>query len=396
MSLISIFTNHFSLKLKNKNILVISPQNWGTMYLSKHHYSIELARRGNKVFFLNPPDQNKELPGNKVIIKPSGVHENLFVISHRSWFPFRLKFHWRWGFDKLMRTHIAKIKAALPVSPDIVWSFDIGNILPLKNFPDSSFKVFHPVDEPLLQEAIDAAEGAQVIFSVTREIISKYHIYDVPRHFVHHGVAGEFVRKFEQGSYSINNPLRVGYAGNMMRQDIDRSILLRILRENPDIVFNFFGSYKLKDGNLGGGADESTIGFMQALEQLPNVKLHGVLDQEKLAKEFATLDAFLICYDIKKDPSRGTNYHKLMEYFATGRVVISNNITTYNDRPDLIMMTIERDNNESLPALFKSVVANIEKHNRLELQEIRKKFAASNTYCRQMDRIEGLLEPVMK
>jgi hypothetical protein len=43
--------------LKNKTILVISPNNWGTMHISKHHYAIELARLGNSVYFLNPPNQ---------------------------------------------------------------------------------------------------------------------------------------------------------------------------------------------------------------------------------------------------------------------------------------------------------------------------------------------------
>ncbi len=370
------------------------------MFLSKHHYSLELARNGNKVFFLNPPDQKKELsvkelPVNRIVIEPSGLHENLFVVSHRTWFPFNIKFHWRWGFDTLMRTHIRKIEAALPAPLDIIWSFDIGNNFPLNNFNGSALKVYHPVDEPLLQEAIDAGQGAQVIFSVTREIISKYQLYDVPRHFIHHGVADEFVRQFQQVSYSVNSPIQVGYAGNMLRPDIDRSILLRIIRDHPHIMFNFYGSYNFKHSNIGGLADNGTMEFIQTLEESSNVKLHGVLGQQDLAREFARLDAFLICYDIKKDPSRGTNYHKLMEYLATGRVIISNNITTYSDRPDLIMMTTERDNNDSLPALFKSVVESIEKYNRLELQEIRKKFAASNTYSRQLSRIEGLLEPLL-
>ena len=44
--------------LRNKTILIISPQAWGKMFLSKHHYAIELAKRGNAVYFLNPPGEN--------------------------------------------------------------------------------------------------------------------------------------------------------------------------------------------------------------------------------------------------------------------------------------------------------------------------------------------------
>ena len=84
-----------------------------------------------------------------------------------------------------------------------------------------------------------------------------------------------------------------------------------------------------------------------------------------------------------------------MEYLATGRVIISNNITTYNDRPDLIVMTKDRNNNDSLHALFKSVIGNIEKYNSPISQDTRKKFASSNTYTRQLNRISGMLEPYL-
>ncbi|GAB1397072.1 hypothetical protein MASR1M65_18510 [Saprospiraceae bacterium] len=44
---------------KNKTILIISQQEWGLMRISKHHYALELAKKGNKVFYLTAPDNNK-------------------------------------------------------------------------------------------------------------------------------------------------------------------------------------------------------------------------------------------------------------------------------------------------------------------------------------------------
>jgi hypothetical protein len=69
------------------------------------------------------------------------------------------------------------------------------------------------------------------------------------------------------------------------------------------------------------------------------------------------MDAFLICYDIEKDQSGGTNYHKIMEYMCTGKVIIGNNITTYKNKPELVQMVNERDNNRELPALFDHVIS---------------------------------------
>ena len=45
--------------LKNKKILLISPQSWGTMFVAKHHYAIELAKLGNEVYFFESTGQQK-------------------------------------------------------------------------------------------------------------------------------------------------------------------------------------------------------------------------------------------------------------------------------------------------------------------------------------------------
>jgi len=40
--------------LENQTVLLIAPQPWNHIHLSKHHYAIELARRGNAVYYLDP------------------------------------------------------------------------------------------------------------------------------------------------------------------------------------------------------------------------------------------------------------------------------------------------------------------------------------------------------
>jgi hypothetical protein len=122
------------------------------------------------------------------------------------------------------------------------------------------------------------------------------------------------------------------------------------------------------------------------------VILHGTVHPNELALEYQRMNGFLICYDILKDQSKGINYHKVMEYLSTGKVVISSNITTYENHPNLVVMNAERDNNDNLPILFKKVIENLEKYNSEELQEIRKNFAQDNSYSKNIKIIEQILE----
>lgn len=374
--------------LENKIILVLSPQSWGNMFISKHHYAIALAEKGNTVYFLNPPGDPS--PAERVLIKPSGIHERLYIVEHRLFFPYRLKFHALPVFHWLMQWHIKKLLKKLG-KPDIVWSFDIGYLYPFRLFPAGSIKIFHPVDEPSAPISIRAAEGAGIVFSVTQEILDKYEHLPVPRHFINHGLAREFQSRSEAARLT-GDPLRVGFSGNLLRKDIDRDTFIQIIEENPAVLFECWGSYRLQDSNIGGGADEPQRLFIERLRAQKNVVLHGPVPVVKLAAELNRMDAFLICYDVERDQSKGTNYHKIMEYLSTGKVIISNNVTTYHGREDLVQMIPGRDSNHALPALFTKVMNNLAAFNSPQSCRIRQEYAFTNSYNNQVERIEKILE----
>lgn len=127
---------------------------------------------------------------------------------------------------------------------------------------------------------------------------------------------------------------------------------MQIVRENPSIVFECWGCYTALHTNIGGSENAMSRSFISSLRQL-GVLLHGPVLSADLKKGLHRMDAFLICYDVQKDPSKGTNYHKIMEYLSTGKVIIASNITTYNNLPELVQMVDERENNGELPILFK-------------------------------------------
>src|SRR5438093_218809 len=56
-----------------RNVIIISPEGWEHLFVSKHHYAIELAKH-NKVFFLNPPSRKFSIEKSR--------YENLWVINY--------------------------------------------------------------------------------------------------------------------------------------------------------------------------------------------------------------------------------------------------------------------------------------------------------------------------
>lgn len=376
------------MKLSEKTILILSPQSWGTMFLSKHQYAVALANRGNQVFFLNPPEQ-KGAAKSFVSLSQSEEHPNLHLIHHGLFFPYKLKFKLPVLFHFLMRFHIVRILKRIGRTVDIVWSFDIGYLYPLSFFPKSCYKVFHPVDEPLNVGAIKAAKSANIIFSVTEEILNKYHRYHAPRYFINHGVSDNFLLATPE-RFVLGAKVKIGISGNFLRPDIDRVTLLQIIAENANCQFDCWGSYTSLQSNIGGGEDPETADFIQRLKESSNVTLHGALPPSQLAIAMRTVDAFLICYDVEKDQSKGTNYHKVIEYLSAGRVIVANNITTYAKMPELVQMVNER-NNQNLPHLFKNVISNLEEHNNELLCMNRFRFAQMNSYKKQVERIEAAI-----
>jgi len=95
--------------ITHKTILLISPQSWGNMFVSKHHYALELARAGNTVYFLNPPEEKITGRSERIRIVPSEIHDSLFLIRHSLSFPYDIKFHFISLFQKLMRPHIKRV-----------------------------------------------------------------------------------------------------------------------------------------------------------------------------------------------------------------------------------------------------------------------------------------------
>ena len=109
------------------------------MFLTKHHYAIELAKKGNEVYYLNPPSEVRL--NKKVEINKRNICVNLFIIKHFLDFNYKLNFKAKWLFHLLMSFHIKRIEKKINKTIDIIWSFDIGDYYPFKYFNKNSLKI---------------------------------------------------------------------------------------------------------------------------------------------------------------------------------------------------------------------------------------------------------------
>lgn len=318
-------------------ILLISPQHWGTMRVSKHHYAIELAKLGYEVYFLEPTDASWQWNSSSFEMKPSDA-KGVTLVRQKINVPYNLKFHAKVIFDIFIKRHINQLEKQLGPF-DLVWSFDLTNSMPLKYFSRKSKKIFFAADWPQMTEAVKAAESANLLVSVAQEFLDQYPTNPATKKLlIDHGVTECFIEAGKHPYIKTDEIIRIGMSGNFLRPDIDRHVLIDIIKTHSDLIFECFGSFELENSNLGGAADQETTIFIESLKNAPNVILHGMVPPEKLAKELRRMDAFLICYDVAKDQSRGTNYHKVMEFLAYGRPIVSNYISRYTKEKEIFIM----------------------------------------------------------
>ncbi|QNF33815.1 glycosyl transferase family 1 [Adhaeribacter swui] len=368
------------------NILLISPEPWGANFVSKHHYALELVKRGNIVFYLNPPSKGL---GKKVFVQQLNDCSNLKIVDYTPIFR---------GLNKLpaglssflMKLDITRILKVLNVDLDIVWSFDPFRFQKLNLFL-SKFKIYHSVDVHHTTKEYLIAKNADVIFSTAHKILNKFSEIKLPKYFVNHGLASHFIDNKSLIKYSLvgDQLVKVGYVGNLNYKYLDKERLYKIISENLNCGFYFIGPRY--SNNLSNA--EINKEFFNQLEVLPNVYFLGQIPSKELPHYLCLFDMFLMCYKGDENIASMANPHKLLEYFSTGKIVLSHYIDEYARYKDLLVMA---DNNENLPILFSKVVTSLDYYNSLDLQHKRKAFAYDNTYAKQLDRIESIILKYIK
>lgn len=359
--------------LKNKHILIISPEAWGMNFVSKHHYAVHLAERGNQVYFLNPPSNGFACKEER---------PNLHIVDYKAWvrgiarLPSQISKY-------LVKYELNKLEAKLNVKFDILWNFDSSRFCNLGSVGKAVLKIQHMVDLTEDFQRDIGARTSDLSIGTTDYICESMKSY--ARHVmkVHHGYNEVGGRKFLE--QCENSPLRIGYIGNLSIKYIDWETIEKLVAYNSEASFVFVGPMGKSNLSLESGTPEA----IRRLQDKGNVDFTGAIPSTAIPDFLASCDILMVVYKASEYKEQLASPHKLMEYLGSGKVVVCSYTDEYKDKRELLVMA---DKNEELPKLLGEVIEHIDAYNSAEKQQQRIDFARDNTYNRQIERIEAYIQ----
>jgi len=154
----------------NKTILLISPEAWGTNFVSKHHYASYLAKN-NTVYFLNPVLSSKINPFGKIEIEVKKIKENLVQVNYQNLLP-KLNRLPKFIQNYIFKKQAKQIQQALKIRKfDIVWTFDPRRFWNQQNWKTDK-SIYHTVDfHSNSKYEIQSVETSNLVLGVTPLVI---------------------------------------------------------------------------------------------------------------------------------------------------------------------------------------------------------------------------------
>lgn len=356
------------MKLIDKTILLISPEPWGHIFVSKHHYAVHLGKRGNKVFFLNPPSTENKIEQTD--------YANVWSV-HYNGFPKGMRFYPSFLQRLITKSRFNALRKLCDSSFDIVWSFDNSVFYNFEALPKKVFCISHIVDLNQNFQTRKAAASADLCIGVIPQLVERLKKYNTNTHLITHGVQ-EFPDNLEAIELPGQNEIKALYAGNMTMPHIDWKVLYLTASNHSTVDFVFVGS----------NWNHVRNSFKLQLQQLNNVYALNAVSAEQLPGYLRSASILLLTYT----PEYSNTYaspHKMMEYLGSGKVIVATQTPDYRDLADnfLISMT---NNNDDFIEFFKDVLVNLSTWNSDDKKKLRISYALKNTYVKHVERIESI------
>ena len=357
---------------EHKNILIVSPEPWDHIFVSKHHYAVHLANRGNVVFFLNPPGREYR--------RTSTPFENVFQIDYRG-FPPLLRFYPAFLQRLVMSYVYRKIERLCGNQFDVIWSFDNSVFFNFTFLSSNVLKISHIVDVNQDFQTAKAAATADFCFCNTELIKERLSRYNRNTSKINHGYAPQPLRASREGVK--RSRITAIYAGNLAIPYIDWNVFAEVVSNHPDVDFVFIGP-----DVKGRRSDELTQSAKNKVADSSNVLFAGRVLFEDLQAYYSSADVLMIAYMEKYHDNQVANTHKMIEYLGSGKAVVATYTSEYLNFEPLIVMS---KNNSEWPGKFQSVISDLEFFNSEGLQRKRREFALCNTYDEQIKKIEQII-----
>lgn len=355
------------MQLRNKSVLLISPEPWDHIFISKHHYAVSLGRRNNQVFFLNPPGKLKSVDDTK--------YKNVRSVHYKG-FPRGLRFYPGFLQQYFIRRRFHELEMLCNTRFDIVWSFDNSVFFDFSALPKNIVTISHIVDSTQAFQFEKAASSASLCVGVTRNIVDRLRKSNSRSFFVQHGYA----ERMHASDIKLpgNHAIRAGYAGNLNLHYIDWNLLDQITSEHMGVGFYFAGPYR----------DDHE--FVRRVMAKPNTYFLGSMPSENLGAFYRQMDVLLLCYLADDYPEQLANSHKIMEYLGSGKVVVATYTQEYAALEDQGLIAMSMHNVE-FPGKLSLVLNDLKAWNGPDRQKARVRWALDNSYEKQITRIQGLL-----
>ncbi|WP_290525580.1 glycosyltransferase [Alcanivorax sp.] len=357
--------------MKN-NVLLISPEPWSGHWVSKHHYAKSLVDAGASVYFLEPPSLTEKRFN---VCQAEGM-DGIYVLSCKRVFP-ALQYMPAFIRCWIERGWLSFLENFLNVHFDTIWLFENSRFFDMR-FAGDRLKIYHQVDLNQDFHPLKAVKTADVALCTSNAIANILAQSGKQVYKVNHGVAiTNCDAEHLPESPKINDSdINAVYVGNLDIAYLDLSLLQEVIATHPNVVFHLVGNYSLSGSTY------------TMLRKYLNVRWWGRVSSSGVASILQKMDICLLVYKSEEYRDQLSNPHKLMEYLASGAVCVATYTDEYKDYPCLLQMAERRE--DYLP-LFNEVVKNLDQHNSPGSKALRKCFAESNSYPKQLQRIEDIL-----
>lgn len=362
------------MELINKTIIIISPEPWSHIHVSKHHFAKRLLERGNKVCFLNPPTTSWTLR-----------EVNRLLVVNYPKFPRGLRFYPPLIQRYFMKKYFSNIEDLIGQKIDVVWTFDNSVFFDLSFLDDSVTKICHIVDLNQDFQLKKAAITSDICLGTSRYIVEKLKRYNSKSFFLHHGVQDN-LNHLDEIVLPGKNKVKALYIGNLSMKYLDWEVLFKAAKfsQHVDVVL------------IGPNAEEldpkinETHVFKQKVLCLENVYTLPRIGSDDIMNYMVSSDFLLVAYREKHHVDQ-SNPHKMMEYLKSGKPILCTYTEEYAGLRDVIFMTQENDN---WPKAFADMVDNLSYWNDSRRVERRISFAQQHTYEEQIIKVENYLKKI--
>lgn len=362
------------MKLKGRSILLISPEPWDHIFVSKHHYAVNLAERGNRVYYLGPPSK-------EWVLAKTGL-ENVFLLRYTG-FPKGIRYYPSFLQQLIFLYVFKRLELTCSAQFDVVWSFDNSVFFDFSFLPASTLKISHIVDFNQNFQTRRAATTADLCLCTTERIKVNLKRFNLNTFKIGHGFNTRASLKAEVLVRRRHQRLIAVYAGNLSIPYIDWSLLWQVVERNPDVDFIFLGP------NSTALPEDSSMSIAKRkVLKRSNTTFPGKVDFSELEGYYQLSDVLLVAYMERYQDGQVANPHKMMEYLGSGKVIVATKTSEYEGLYPHIVMS---ERNSEWPQLFQKVKEQLEYYNSIELQDRRVAIARANTYEKQIEKIESLI-----